>query len=245
MNRTTRRFASGLMVAGLLVSAGTAHAAIVNNGDPIGTDYKIFGISVAGSVDFTPHTPVSGTVEGTNNFTIGKLTLTLNHGALVWEGFDLVQNGIPGEGANFGASAGLRVLLDVVDENGMEVPWIDYHIRAVDNTVGGPAHDPDASHSPQAHFHDTTFGFGSSPLVVQGNADNVLQINYGLGTAVNPGGTFTASNILVHERNWAGLQRQFRIETIPSVPEPTTFLLAAVALFGWIAVIARRRQAGR
>ncbi len=64
MSRATRQFASGLMVAALLVGGGSLHAGIVNNGDPIGTNYKIFGISVANSVDFTAHAPIAGTAEG-------------------------------------------------------------------------------------------------------------------------------------------------------------------------------------
>ena len=247
MNRTTRQFASGLIVAGLLVAgllvgAWSADAAIINNGGAVGANYTIQGIDVAGSVDFTPHAPVPGTGAGQNNNTIGKLTLTPNHAALVWLGFTLKQNAAAGADSNI--TGGLRVLLDVVDTNGMLVPWIDYHIRAVDNTPNGPEDDPDGGHRTTAHFHNNSFGFGSGPLVMQGNPNNTVQINYGLGAPVNPTATFTASNILLHERDFMGLQREFRIETIPSVPEPTTFVLAAMGLLGLIALLRRQRDVG-
>ena len=233
MNSTTRQFASGLIVAGLLGGAWSADAAIINNGDAVGLNYKIQGIDVAGSVDFTAHAPVAGTEMGQNNNTIGKLTLTLSHAALGWLGFSLKQNAAAAADSN--AAGGLRLLLDVVDKNGMRVPWMDYHIRAVDITPNGPEDDPGGGHRTVAHFHDTTFGFGSDPLVVQGASNNRVQIDYGLGVAVNAGATFTASNILLHERDFMGLQREFRIESIPSVPEPTTFVLAAMGLLGLIA----------
>ena len=89
MNRTTCQVGSALIAAALLAGAWSADGAVVNNGDPVGPNYKIQGIDVAGSVDFTAHAPVPGTDEGQNNNTIGKLTLTLNHAALVWQGFSL------------------------------------------------------------------------------------------------------------------------------------------------------------
>jgi hypothetical protein len=95
-----------------------------------------------------------------------------------------------------------------------------------------------------AHFHDTNDNFGSGPLVLQGNGDNVVQLNFGLGFAVVPGATFTASNILLHERSYAGLQRDFRVETIPSIPEPASWVLAAIAGGGLLLAAGRkgRRQ---
>ena len=239
MNRRVFKFALGFVAAALLAALPTADAAIINNGDPVGANYKIQGINVLGSVDFTAHVPVSGNEAGQNSNTIGKLTLTLNHAALAWQGFTLKQNAAAG--ADSKITGGLRLLLDVVDTNGMQVPWIDYHIRAVDNTPNGPADDPDGGHRTTAHFHDGTFGYAAGPLGLYGASNNVTQLNYHLGTQVNPGGTFTASNILLHERDFMGLQREFTIETIPSIPEPTTFALGALGMLGLI-VGARRRR---
>jgi hypothetical protein len=43
-----------------------------------------------------------------------------------------------------------------------------------------------------------------------------------------PGKDFTASNILLHERDFKGFQRNFRVEFSPTVPEPATFTLTAL-----------------
>ncbi|MEK7248767.1 MAG: PEP-CTERM sorting domain-containing protein [Chloroflexota bacterium] len=59
--------------------------------------------------------------------------------------------------------------------------------------------------------------------------------------AVAPAATFTATNILLHERDYVGLQREFRIETIPSVPEPASFVLAAAGLIGLVGWRRRKR----
>jgi hypothetical protein len=229
MNRTALVVLTGLFVCGL---PGRSDAALVNNGDAIGANYTIQAIDAGITVDFTAHAPAAA-----NSTTIGKITITPNHNALVWKGFSLKQNAAAE--ADSAASGGLRLLLDVVDTNGMVQQWIDYHIRAVDAT---PPPNPgnEGGHLGIAHFHDTNDNFGSNPLVLQGNGDNVVQLNFGLGFAVIPGATFTASNILLHERSYAGLQRDFRVETIPSVPEPATWLLAAVALAGLVACGRRR-----
>jgi MYXO-CTERM domain-containing protein len=207
----------------------------LNNGDPVGANYKIQAIDAGLTVDFAAHAPAAG-----NSNTIGKLTLTLNHAALVWLGFTLKENAAAE--ANSAASGGLRLLMDVVDQNGMNVPWLDYHIRAEDTS--SPV-DPgnQGGHLAVAHFHDTPDNFGSNPLVLIGNGDNVTQLNFGLGAQVNPGATFTATDILLHERDYEGLQREFRVETIPSVPEPATFLLAALGVLGLAAFAHRRRRA--
>ena len=234
-------FALGLVAAALLAGLPTVEAAIVNNGGAIGANYTIAGIDVAGSVDFTAHAAVPGddATMGQNSNTIGKITLTLNHAGLVWLGFTLTQNLAAVPLVDGGATGGLRLLFDVVDTNGMIVPWVDYHIRAVDanNIAGG------AGHLKVAHFHDVNSGFGSGPLVIQGVSDNVVQLNFGLGAAVAPGNDFTASNILLHERDIANVQRSFRVETIPSiVPIPGAVWLFGSGLLALVGFAKRRRR---
>jgi hypothetical protein len=233
MSRSKLALYLGFVVLLLLAEMHSGHAAIINNNDPVGANYTIQAIDAGVTVDFTPHVAAPA-----NNNTIGKLTLTPNHAALNWLGFTLKENAAAG--ATSVASGGLRVLLDVVDQNGMVVPWIDYHIRAVDTSAPvEPGNE--AFHLAVAHFHDTTAGFGSNPLVLMGVGDNVIQLDYGLGAPVAPGATFTATNILLHERDYEGLQREFRIETIPSVPEPASFVLAAIGLIGLVAWRRRKR----
>lgn len=226
----TCRLLCGIISLGLL--AGTSRAAVINNGGVIGTNYTIQGIDAGVTVDFTAHAPAAG-----NSTTIGKITLTPNHNALVWLGFTLKQNAAAEVDST--ANGGLRLLLDVVDQNGMNVAWLDYHIRAVDAAAPVNAGN-EVGHLGVAHFHDTNANFAANPLVLQGNGDNVVQLDFGLGAPVAPGATFTASNILLHERSYAGMQREFRIESIPSVPEPSTLALSALGIATLLAV--RRRK---
>jgi hypothetical protein len=98
------------------------------------------------------------------------------------------------------ASGGLRLLIDVIDTNGMGVDWVDYHISAGDNAedvnaIRATLSPGEGSHLIDAHFHDTTTGFGSNPLVLQGSGDNVTDLAFGLGAAVASTNDFTASNI--------------------------------------------------
>ena len=233
MNRNTLALSLGLVALLLLAATPAVNAAIINNNDPVGANYTIQAIDAGVSVDFTAHAPAAG-----NSNTIGKVTLTPNHASLVWLGFTLKQNAAAAETDS--DNAGLRLLMDVVDQNGMIVPWIDYHVRAVDTS--SPA-DPGSqiSHLAAAHFHNTPAGFGSNPLVLAGIGNNVTQLDFGLGAQVAPGATFTATNILLHERDYEGLQREFRIETIPSVPEPSSIVLAAIGLIGLVVWRRRRR----
>jgi hypothetical protein len=110
-----------------------------------------------------------------------------------------------------------------VDTNGMTRPWIDYHIRAMDfTTTANPGSE--ISHLSVAHFH-TPNAFSSGPLALSSDGDNVTKLDFGLGSQVNPGANFTASNILLHERDYSDVARSFRVEFAPSVPEPSTFVL--------------------
>lgn len=220
------RFACGFLVCSLV--AGGSSAGVINNGDPVGANYKIQGIDAGVSVDFTAYAPAAA-----NSTTIGKLTITMNHGGLNWLGFSLKQNAAAENDSS--ASGGLRLLLDVIDKNGMTVDWKDYHIRAVDAAVPGTPGNEDG-HLGVAHFHNTNENFGATPLVLQGNGDNVKIMDFGLGALVAPNATFTASNILLHERSYATMQREFRIEAIPSVPEPASILLAAFGIVGLLAL---------
>ncbi|MBI4903483.1 MAG: PEP-CTERM sorting domain-containing protein [Acidobacteria bacterium] len=218
----------GLLTVVLLAGANSAGAAIITNGDAVGPNYTIQAIDPGVSVDFVATVPAAG-----NNNTIGKLTVTMSHLNLFPLSFRLTENAAAT--VTSGASAGLRLLLDVRDTNGMVVPWFDYHIHAEDNAedvraiqaLFGPG---EGSHLVAAHFHDSTTGFGSNPLVILGLADNVVDLNYGLGAMVNPGQLFSANNILLHERDFAGFQRDFQVTFTPSVPEPATFALAALGI---------------
>lgn len=220
------KLALGLAPVALLLLAEMhgANAAIIVNNDPVGANYTIQGIDAGVVVDFTATVPTPG-----NNNTIGKLTLTTSHTLFNWLGFTLKENAAA-IANSASAGGGLRLLLDVVDKNGMLVTtWSDYHIRAVDTSSPVNPGNQD-NHLAVAHFHDTTAGFGSNPLVLEGLGDNVKQLNFGLGAPVAPGATFTATNILLHERDYAGLQREFRIEAIPSVPEPSTLVAWSLLL---------------
>ena len=234
MNRPKFRCVLALIGAMLLAGAQLADAAPITNGGAVGTGYTIESIDGGVTMDFTPHMPAGG-----NLGTIGKLTMTLSHSSLVWLGFTLHQNAAAASDSS--VSGGLRVLLDVKDTNGMTLPWIDYHIHAADFADIDVQPPPNESgHLAVAHFHDDNLASG--PLVLQGSGNNVTTLNFGLGAPVAPGGLFTATDILVHERDFAGYQREFRIETIPSVvPEPTAFVLAALGMLGLVTCARQRR----
>jgi hypothetical protein len=208
-----------------------SYAIPIVNGGAVGANYTIQGIDAGVAMDFAAHAPA-----GANNNTIGKLTMTTSHTTYDWLGFTLKQNAAAT--ANSSASGGLRLLLDVIDTNGMQVPWDEYKIRAVDKAA--PANPGNQSgHLAIAHFHDTTPGFKGDPLVLKGEGDNVIQLNFGLGALVMPGAKFTATNILLHERDFQGMQREFRVET--RVPEPGSL---ALAILGLCAFLVRRGRTG-
>src|SRR5262249_53183776 len=121
-----------LVVATTLLASGihlvrNAEAALVS-GDPIGTSgYHITGIDPGVVVDFTATASTPA-----NSNTIGKLTVTMSHANLNFLGFSLIQEAATQTSL---ASGGLRLLVDLVDTNGMNSPWTDYHIRAIDNTT--------------------------------------------------------------------------------------------------------------
>ncbi len=206
----------------------------------MGGAYTIENIDPGAAVDFTATTPAAG-----NNTTIGKLTITMSHASVTPLGFTLSET--VAAVATSSASGGLRLLIDVIDTNGMVVSWVDYHIHAEDNAedvnaIRATLSPGEGSHKIEAHFHDSTAGFGSAPLVLQGSGDNVTDLDYGLGAAVAPANDFTASNILLHERDFIGFRRQFQLTFAPSIiPEPSTFLLVASGIVGLAA--SRRRFA--
>ena len=217
MTQNFARFSCGLVAIAMCCNTPTAQAALAV-GDPVGTDYKITAIDAGVTVDFAAHA-----VDPATSNTIGKLTITLNHTDLQFLGFTLKQNGVATADSSEGG--GLRLLLDVKDTNGMAAAWTDYHIRATDRHNPIVEFDNVSFHSNLAHFHDSPTGFSSTLLVVQAPSNNVTQLNYGLGAAVNPGAMFTASNILLHERTYNGFQREFTVDFAPSVPEPTSFTI--------------------
>ena len=221
----------------LLAGARSAEAAAILNGGAVGANYTIENIDAGVAVDWAP--------GAGPNTTIGKLTITMSHTNLAYIGFTLKETAAAG--ATSSASGGLRLLIDVIDTNGMVTDWVDYHILAEDTPETVDAirelSPNETSHLIDAHFHDTTEGFGSSPLVLQGSGDNVTSLNFGLGAAVTPTNDFTASNILLHERDFIGFSREFRVTFAPSIiPEPSTFLLVASGMVG---LAARRRRRAR
>jgi len=237
MSRMPVRLTAALVAVAAFTWPDLAKSAIINSGDPVGTSgYNVASIDAGVSIDFAATTPNSA-----NSNTIGKLTVTLTHSNLNFLGFNLVQEA-PGGNQNFSAGAGLRLLVDVIDTNGMTAPWVDYHIRATDfSPITNPGDE--TSHLPSAHFHDTNSAFGSNPLVLQGEGDNVTQLNFGLGSPVNPGNKFTASNILLHERNYADISRSFRVELAPSItPEPSTFVVFVGLGAGALGFARRKRS---
>src|SRR5438105_2496817 len=173
-----KRLALGtsLFAFGIIVAARPTGAAMVNNGDPIGPNYKIGSIDAGVGVDFTATAP-----DPSNSNTIGKLTVTMGHTNTNALGFHLTENAPAA--ASSSASGGLRLLMDVKDTNGMTLDWIDYHIVATDNAENVNAirqtlMPNEGTHSVEAHFH----GGPGSPLVIQGIDDNVTALNYGLGS---------------------------------------------------------------
>lgn len=219
----------GLVLAVLLAGARSADAGLINNGDPVGPRYTIQSIDAGVMVDFVATAPADG-----NSNTIGKLTVTMSHSNLLPLGFRLTGNAAAT--ATSSASGGLRLLLSLKDTNAMTVAWTDYHIHAEDNAedvnaIRQTIMPNEGFHRIDAHFHNTPDGFGSSPLVLQGIGDNVTDLNYVLGSPVDPGKDFTASNILLHEREFIGFKRDFQVTFNPTVPEPATFALAALGIF--------------
>jgi hypothetical protein len=229
MTRSLSAFPLAFLLLLLLTGTSSVYALPIVNGGAVGANYTIQGIDAGVAMDFMAHAPA-----GVNNNTIGKLTMVTSHMTYDWLGFSLKQNAPAA--ANSAASGGLRLLLDVIDTNGMQVPWDEYKIRAVDKAA--PANPGgQGNHLGIAHFHDTTAGFKGDPLVLKGEGDNVIQLNFGLGALVMPGNKFTATNILLHERDYQGMQREFRVET--RVPEPGTL---SMSLLGICALFALRRR---
>ena len=84
-----KRLALGtsLFAFGIIVAARPTGAAMVNNGDPIGPNYKIGSIDAGVAVDFTATAP-----DPSNSTTIGKLTVTMGHTNTNPLGFHLTEN---------------------------------------------------------------------------------------------------------------------------------------------------------
>jgi hypothetical protein len=116
----------GLLSAGLFGGVRSGHAVAIMNGDPVGANYTIESIDAGVAVDFTATAPNAG-----NSNTIGKLTVTMSHSSLVFLGFTLHENAKAMMSS--AANGGLRLLMDVVDTNGMTLSWVDYHIQTQDN----------------------------------------------------------------------------------------------------------------
>jgi len=243
MNRTTIGFAIGLIFTTTGIASPSAKAAFLNNGDAVGGAYTIQNISPGLTIDFTTHMPAAA-----NSTTIGELTMFANHANFEWLGFDLFENAPAAAESN--ENGGFRLLLDVRDTNAFMPPvsWVDYHVAAreytpIDFSNLPPEERPnEGAHKTIAHFHNTPAGYGPNPLSPQGGQNNVIQLDFGLPAAVAPGVEFTVNNILVHERDFQGHQRSFRIETQPSVPEPGTIVLALVGGLGVSACGCRRQR---
>ena len=241
MKRTGLGYTFGLVAVAMLGISPSAEAVFLSNGDAVGSAYTIQNISPGLTIDFTTHTPAPA-----NANTIGELTMFASHSSFVWLGFDLLENAPAA--ADSGENGGLRVLLDVRDTNAFSpvMGWRDYHIRAVDHTpidFSGlpPDERPNENfHKTIAHFHDSAPGYDSAPLSQQGNHNNVVRLDFGLPAPVPQGVEFTVNDILIHERDFAGHQRSFRVETIPT-PEPTTFALVTLGMLGLVAFARRRR----
>jgi hypothetical protein len=229
-------FAIGFAAALAFSLPELVSGAIISSGDAVGTTgYHVASVDAGVTLDFTG--PTTGTTA--NSFTVGVITVTLSHTNLNPLGFSLVEE-TPGGLQDFRAAQGLRLLLNVVDTNGMILPWVGYNITANDtSTVPNPGTED--AHLSLAHFHNTNSAFGSNPLVLQGDGDNVKQLNFGLGSSVSSGDKFTASNILLHERDYADVSRSFNIQLAPVIsPEPSSFVLfcGLGAAFVWV----RRRK---
>lgn len=237
MERRKLRIAFGLVVAGLLAGARSAVAVMINNGDPVGANYTIQNIDAGVMVDFVATTPDSG-----NKGTIGRLTAIMSHSNTLPLGFALSENAAATSTPK--ADKGLRLLMDVKDTNGMTGDWIDYHIHAEDNAedvnaIRQTLMPKEDAHRIEAHFH----GGPGSPLVLQGDGDNVPDLNYGLGGPVTPGNDFRASGILLHERDFIEFRREFQVTFAPSVPEPPSLALAALGILRLLVGTRRRRPA--
>jgi len=219
----------GLLSAGLFADFQTGQAVPLMNGDPVGPNYTIESIDAGVAVDFTATAPNAG-----NSNTIGKLTVTMSHSSLVFLGFMLHENAVAAMSS--AANGGLRLLMDVVDTNGMTLSWVDYHIETQDNAedvnaIRALLRPNEGLHLIEAHFH-TPDNFASNPLVLKSSGDNEPELDFGLGSPVDPGKKFMASNILLHERDFAGFQRGFRVQNIPTVPEPTSLALTVLGILG-------------
>ena len=215
------RWLAGALLA--LMAAQPAQAALVSVGDAIGAGWVVDSIDAGVTLDFTDTVPAAGV--GGNSSTRGFLLVDVGHVDFSARKFRLRQTTALNDITTSAVSGGLRLLMSVIAANNGILPWSGYLITALDQSHVDAAGIKIDDHKQDAHFHNTPNGFGSTPLVLKGPGDNVLDLTYGLGSKVDANELFKADNILVHERFFAQTQRVFDIILRP-LPEPGTLWLA-------------------
>lgn len=208
----------------LLLAGSPAHPALVSVGDAIGDGWIISSIDAGITLDFTATAPAPA-----NSSTRGVLVVDVGHTDLSSLKFGLRQTTAIADISTSSTSGGLRLLMNLIATDNGARPWTGYLISALELSHVDPTGLSTGTHLQDAHFHNTAAGFAANPLVLVGMGDNLASLAFGMGTEVAVNDSFTVDNILLHERYFEGMQRNFEIELQP-ISEPPTLLILVVAL---------------
>ncbi len=252
----------------LVLGAGFAHGGslvIVDpSNPPTTTAFGIYTITyptgVSVSYDGVPGTFNAGTSSAAPYS--GTLTIDASFSSDAPIVINFQQTGTPSS-ISAASNSGLRLALStlIASLSGTQTtPWVGFTYTLEDMTNFPPNFNmgTQTAHLGIAHFHPqviTQSGLNTysvSAFSVTSGEDNEGFIGLGNGE-LDPGGEFTLSNALIHERNYQDMNmnpilRNFDLILTPTpsgVPEPATLTLASISALIMAGFTWRKRQTGR